>query len=356
MTPRQYTVRPAETSDQDKWDIYVAAHPDASPYHLFAWKNAVEEAYGHKGYYLLALDNAGTITGILPLIHLRLSFLVSELTALPFCDVGSVLCDNERVSDLLLAEALTLGNKLKCQKIRLRGNTYITSTLTDKIYPEKNDKVRMFLSLPESSEALLQGFKSKLRAQIRKAEKNRLSFFWGSESDIDDYYAVFSENMRDLGSPVHSKQWFQSILKHYGTHARLGLTAFKERIVGGCIILSVGQKTSIPWASTIRRYNRLGPNMLLYWNVLKYSTDAGITTFDFGRSSEGEGTYNFKKQWGADPSPLNWYSNTRPNGSTVGTKSHAGSDGREILSEIWRKFPTPLANILGPRIRKYISL
>ena len=89
----------------------------------------------------------------------------------------------------------------------------------------------MLLDLPSSAEELWDGFKSKLRSQIRKAEKNGLTFEFANEK-IDDYYSVFSLNMRDLGSPVHSKKWFEEITKQFKDNAKLGLVYYRGKSIG----------------------------------------------------------------------------------------------------------------------------
>jgi hypothetical protein len=73
--------------------------------------------------------------------------------------------------------------------------------------------------------------------------------------------------------------------------------------------LVVGDRETleIPWASTLRAANPDSPNMLLYWKLLEYAVEAGYRRFDFGRSTPGEGTFAFKRQWGAEPVPLHWY-------------------------------------------------
>jgi len=354
MGCQQYTVRLATRSDQKRWDDYVVSQSASSPYHLFAWKCAVEEAYGHKGYYLMA-EEEKDIVGVLPLMHLRLPLLVNELVALPFCDVGNILSDNETVFDSLLSEGMSVGNSCGIHTIHIRGQMSETSR-NNRCHQLKTDKVRMFLNLPASSEVLMKSFKSKLRSQIRKAERNGLAFEWGNTLDLDEYYAVFSRNMRDLGSPVHSKRWFGAILNSYGENARLGKVTLGGKVVGGCIILTVGNKVSIPWASTIRKYNHLAPNMFLYWNALKYSCDCGFKVFDFGRSSRGEGTYKFKEQWGAEPSTLKWYAVSPDKSPASAVVGQTDTGNRNRIADVWRKVPLPIANMMGPRIRKYISL
>jgi FemAB-related protein (PEP-CTERM system-associated) len=215
-------------------------------------------------------------------------------------------------------------------------------------------KVRMIMNLPRSSEQLLGSFKSKLRSQIRKAEKNGLTFRRGEEKDIGRFYSVFSQNMLDIGSPVHSVKWFQEIVRCYGRNCHIGLVEKDVETVGGGIILTVGDKVSIPWASTLRGFNRFSPNMLLYWNLLKFSSDNGFRAFDFGRSSIDSGTHKFKAQWGAYPVTLHWYD---INTDGEQENDNAGSSSkRDTAARLWSKMPLPVANTLGPIIRKYISL
>jgi hypothetical protein len=77
--------------------------------------------------------------------------------------------------------------------------------------------------------------------------------------------------------------------------------------------------------------------------------------FDFGRSTEGEGTYKFKKQWGAKPQPLTWYESIDCKHVAKKGMCKANSQ-RESAAILWKKQPLWLANMIGPHLRKYISL
>ncbi len=348
------TIRFAGKTDQKQWDAYVRAHPDSWPYHLFAWRNAVEEAYGQKAYYIIA-ENDGDFVGVLPLIYLRFPTLVSELTALAYCDVGNCLADDETVGDRLLAAAVDLGRTLGVEKLHLRGQMQKSKYSSSLISRDSCDKVRMFLSLPDSSETLMASFKSKLRSQIRKASKNGVVFQWGEgDGAVDEFYAVFSENMRELGSPVHSREWFAAVLRAYGENSRLGLVKFDGRTIGCAIVLIMGNRISVPWASTLRRYNRLAAGMLLYWNLLRFSCDHGHRDFDFGRSTLNSGTYRFKYQWGARPGSLEWHSVFLKGGKTV-EADHSRSLRRRVFERVWPRLPLAVTTFLGPRLRKHIS-
>ncbi|MBM9514551.1 FemAB family XrtA/PEP-CTERM system-associated protein [Desulfogranum marinum] len=345
-------IRPITDNDRSIWDEYVHSHPDASPYHLYGWMVAVEKAYNF-GKIGLVAENDGRVVGVLPLIILKIPFCKPVFVSLPYCDVGSTLAENEMVEELLLAEAIAMAQKAGASALDLRSSLPNFSEKQALPVEKTENKVRMLLELQTSSDELWNGFKSKLRSQIRKAEKNGLRFEIANKK-TDLFYDVFSQNMRDLGSPVHSRKMIKEVVSQFGDCAELGLV-FKENLpIGAGLILRVGNKVSIPWASTLRSHNRLGPNMLLYWGFLQYASDNGCTLFDFGRSTRGEGTYRFKAQWGAQPQPLIW--NRILFTGTVPTEKEPTSRNKEIIAGMWRKLPIPVANCFGPLVRKYISL
>lgn len=339
-------IRLADARDKMKWDAYAASHPDMTPYHFFAWREAVCQAYDHEPFYFIAEEN-DQILGILPLIHLKLAFLHSQLIGLPFCDIGGPLVSDPEVEIPLLEQARKLARRIRARKLEIRSRTKDG-------YRPGFEKVSMLLHLPASGEDLWNGFKSKLRSQIRKAEKNGLVFRWGERSDFNCFYRIFARNMRELGSPVHSRDFLGAVIDSFGERAGMGLVFYKGLPVGCGLILLGSHIVSIPWASTLREYNHLNPNMLLYWNFLKFSADSGYGTFDFGRSTYGAGTFHFKSQWGAVPASLNW---RRLEGIASPVPGPARkNDLRALMTPLWQRLPETMANWMGPKIRKHIAL
>lgn len=354
-------IKQALKQDKQIWDDYVKAHPNATPYHLFAWGESVQAAYKHKPLYLLAFKD-NTLVGVLPLIQFKKPFAKLALCSLPFCDLGGVLADTREVENRLLDYACDWSQQKGNEVVDLRQSGM--TCLDEKANQSAGEadfagkKVRMLLNLPDNSEQLWDGFKSKLRSQIRKADKNGLAANAGSQMQrVDDFYQVFARNMRDLGSPVHSKQWFESVFQHYGDNAIIANVYLDDLVIGSGVVLICGDRACIPWASTNSDYNRLAPNMLLYWTLLKHCCDAGIKTFDFGRSTFNEGTYKFKSQWGAKPELLNWHQmNARQKVNECFNQNSNHSKLRTHVENIWRKLPVDVTTFVGPKIRKYISL
>ena len=344
-------IRMAVAADQSVWDLYVDGHKDASPYHRFAWILSVEQAYQHKNVSLLAF-NEEKLVGILPCIKMQRPFSKTSYCALPYCDLGHGLANNANILQALQNEALALLQSEGGNSFDYRDS--VIDIPSDEL---AGKKVRMVLPLPGGSEALMASFKSKLRSQIRKAEKNGLTYvIANSQTQIDDFYQIFAINMRKLGSPVHSKKWFENLFKYYSQHIVLSVVYSNKVPVGAGIVLRSANKAAIPWASTVAEYNKLSPNMMLYWSLLEHVSNLGCTEFDFGRSTYEEGTYKFKRQWGAEPVPLAW-SNLEPSNSNLATKnSDKVSKIRILVEKVWANLPLSVTILAGPKIRKHISL
>jgi serine/alanine adding enzyme len=382
-------VRLYHQSDKEPWDDYVLNHPDATHCHLSGWKRVIENAYGHKAYYLLAIrsshpgnpinpsnstnssnpisptNSSNRIVGILPLLHIKSFIFGSRLTSMPFLNYGGILADNEEAEVALLGKAIELRQELKADDMELRHikpisflNSSNSSNPIDSSNPSNlitsTHKVRMLLKLPESKEELLKSFGAKLRSQISRPQKEGMTTTIGGAEFIDSFYKVFSVNMRDLGSPVHSKKLFKQIYSEFPQNVKLGIVNYQRAPVAAGLILCFRDVVEIPWASSLREFNKFSPNMLLYWSLMEYACNRGFKYFDFGRSTPEEGTYKFKEQWGAKPMPLYWQHIVSDGHPVPGNDSQKSRF--ETLIRYWKKLPVPVSKVIGPYIRKHISL
>ncbi|QTA79099.1 FemAB family PEP-CTERM system-associated protein [Desulfonema limicola] len=357
---KKITVHEMNFKDSSYWDHYVKNHGQSTLYHLFKWRHIIEKTYGHKTYCLAAADNNKSypVRGILPLVHLKHFIFGNKLISMPFFDLGGILADDEKAEKVLIDKAVTLARHLNVDQVELRHITplSIDSGLQEYQYRLQtvSSKVRMLLKLPNCSETLMNSFKAKLRSQIKRPLKAGFYSKIGGKELLDDFYNVFSVNMRDLGSPVHSKSLIKNILIEFPGNAKI-VMVYKEQQPAACSFITGFKDTlSNPWASALREYSRFSPNMLLYWTMLDYACDNGYNYFDFGRSSPGEGTYKFKQQWGARPIALNWQYIVLKNE----TKNLSSDDKSRFdqAIEYWKKLPVCLTKIIGPVIRKNIGL
>jgi serine/alanine adding enzyme len=369
------TVKTIQQTDKNEWDTYVQSNPGANLYHLFGWKNVVEKTYGHNTYYLMAVrelskpGQRNTVVGILPLVHLKHFIFGNNLTSIPFFDMGGMLADDREAEKTLMYEAMKLGKILRADNIELRHTKPLSCLYSDgfqdliqnskfKIQNCRSKtlshKARMILNLPGSSEELMKSFKSKLRSQIKKPIKEGLKAKIGGLEYLNEFYHVFTVNMRDLGSPVHSKKLISNVFEQFDENAKIVIVNKDDTPVACSIMIGFKDTIENPWASSLRQYSRLSPNMLLYWTMLEYTCDHGYKYFDFGRSTPDEGTYKFKIQWGSKPHQLYWQYISLKGQSTDSETVEKSKFDKAI--QYWQKLPVPVTKIIGPMIRKNIGL
>jgi len=351
------------TLDPRMWDKYVYSHPASNLYQCTSWFRAIEAAYGHPAFFITAYRSSTRVAGVLPLVCMRGLSLKKQLVSAPFCDMGGIVADDAKTPGVLIRAAMRLAKREHAARIVIRQpdplscmeEPYANRMKPLPRFKMATNKVRMVLCLPESSKALFNGFKSKLRSQIKRPEKSGLIARVGGREFLGDFYHVFVRNMRDLGSPVHSKSLIEQVLNNFKGRARIVVVYKGDYPIAGSVIIGFRDAVINPWASALREFSALSPNMLLYWSMLRYACDNGYRIFDFGRSTPGEGTHQFKKQWGAKERPLAWYQSlSHRDAENVPAGSQTRKFGKAI--EYWSRMPLPLTRIAGPLIRKHIDL
>ena len=328
------------------WDGYVASHPDASAHHAAAWAGLVERAFGHRTRYLAACEG-DRITGVLPLVLFDTPLFGRFGTSMPFLNYGGILADTAEAADALLTAAKREVESIKGSYLELRH----TRRLFDDL-PVKTHKVSMILPLQTTVDAQWGVLDRKLRNQVRKAEKSGLTTQIGGVELLDWFYPVLARNMRDLGSPVHSRRFFREIMTTFPDRARILCVSLGAVPIAASFTLSHGTRLEVPWASAIRTYNSLCPNVLLYWEMLKFAIGGGFSSFDFGRSTPLEGTYQFKSQWGAQPLPLYWEYWMNGDAELPDRSPKNPKFGWAI--SMWRRMPVAMSSALGPFIVRNI--
>ncbi|NOY53160.1 MAG: FemAB family PEP-CTERM system-associated protein [Deltaproteobacteria bacterium] len=327
------------------WDDFVLQTPSASLYHLFSWKKLMERTFPHQTCYLCA-EKEDQIVGVLPLVYVKSLIFGRFLVSMPFVNYGGIVAENNDVRTKLLDAAIELAGKHR-MALELRHAESYELGLT-----RNQCKVSMILDLPESPDELWTSFRSKLRSQIKKPMKEGFEAHFGSKELLDDFYHVFAVNMRDLGSPVHGKKLFRNILDLFPNRAVICVVYAREVPVASGFLIGFRGRLEIPWASSLRSYNRFAPNMLLYWKTLEYACEHGFRKFDFGRSTPNGGTYRFKAQWGAEPKQLYWDCWAKNQGMTEAGNRISPAMARMVA--VWKRLPVGLSKIMGPMVRKNI--
>jgi len=333
-------------NDHAAWNDYVKNNPAGCIHHRIEWAQLFEKTYQHQCFYFIAHDENRKIVGILPLVRLKSRLFGDLLVSMPYFQRAGALANHPLIEQALMHHANQQAKSLNIDHIEYRDD------IRHEGLPAQSHKVNMVLPLPEDTETLWKNFSAKLRSQIKRPQREKPDVLFGREELLNEFYAVYSRNMRDLGSPVHSKIFIANILHHFPENSHLVVIKHKQKAVSAALLLANNNTMEIPLASTIRDVNHLSINMLLYWEILQFAIKHGNKFFDFGRSTKNAGTYKFKQQWGALPQPLYWHYWLKDGHNLP--ELNPSNPKYALLIFIWKRLPLALANIFGPKIVKNI--
>jgi FemAB-related protein (PEP-CTERM system-associated) len=328
----------------EEWDGFVRRQAGWTPFHLHGWRTIYETVAGHECPYLAVRDTAGALAAVLPLVRVRSLLFGHYLVSQPFVNYGGPLGDAGGVGALAAAaveRARVQGVKLL--ELRNRGPLPID-------LPVSHRKITVVLDLPAGSpDQLFQRFDSKLRSQIRRPQKEGVTVRFG-RGQVEPFFGVFAAHMRDLGTPTQPRRLFQAIAELF-PNAWFGCAYYQGKPVACGAGFRWGNEFEMTWASSLYAYNRLAPNMLLYWAFMEHAIAEGVSLFNFGRCSPESGTHRFKRQWGSRDEQLHWYQYaSHGEAATPSPDDGAYSWGPWV----WRRLPLPIATALGPWIVRSI--
>jgi len=331
--------------EEDAWQRFVRSRPESVLGHRIEWRAVFARSLRHDMRYLVAREEE-RIVGALPLAIVDGLIGGKAMVSLPWLDAAGPLSEDLSVSRALVDRAVEMARSERCRYVELRALRRLGG-----LDPVRTNKVLLLLPLREP-DAMWKGFGAKVRNQIRKAEREKLSCRVGGAELLGDFYRVFSTNMRDLGVPVWGFDFFETMIEHFGDDADVITVQLGQRPVGGGILLRHGGAAVVPSASSLRAYFAQCPNHLLYWTALQTAYEKGARLFVFGRSTPGSGTYRFKEQWGAAEMQCYWHYALLG----AGEPPEKSTESRKLRAAVWvwRHLPLTLANRIGPAIVRRI--
>lgn len=335
-----------DPADRARILAFVSSHGGSTPFHRPEWCLAVERGCGQRGHVLIAEASDRRLGGILPLSEIRSPLFGSALVSSGFGVGGGILAHDEAAETVLAQAARRLAEQRKCSSVELRGGRVPAG------YEARSGVYAGFArGLPSGDEAIMAAIPRKQRAEVRKALTMGLDVSIGrGRADRAAHFAVYSESVRNLGTPVFPKALFEAMLDGFDDDADIVTIREQGRPVASVLSFYFKGTVFPYWGGGTRRARSLRANELMYFELMRHAATRGCTRFDFGRSKLGTGAYAYKKNWGFEPEPL-----------TYAVCSIRGGAGREInpLSPryrlqvaLWRRLPLWLANRAGPLIAR----
>lgn len=319
-----------------------------SLFHRPAWLQAVERGTGQHACGFVS-ERLGVVTGWLPLTEVRSFLFGKALVSSGFGVGGGILAESDAAAEVLAQAAQRHASRTGVASVELRGGPVPDG------WREVSDKHCGFVrALAEDDEAELLAIPRKARAEVRKGLKSALEVRVGrGAQDIAAHYAIYSESVRNLGTPVFPKSLFRAMLDAFPDCSDI-LTVSMDGAPIASVLSFYHDGAVMPfWGGGTFAARSARANELMYYELMLHARREGMERFAFGRSKTGSGPYSFKKNWGFEPEPL-----------TYATWTAEGEEARDVdpTSEayqrkiaLWKKLPLPIANTIGPFIARGLA-
>jgi FemAB-related protein (PEP-CTERM system-associated) len=335
-------IKTLDTANYSRWDNFVQATADATFFHLSGWKEVIEQAFNHKTYFLY-VENAGEITGILPLVHVKSLLFGNNLVSTAFCVYGGIVAKDEQSYLELDAEACRLAEQLGVDCLELRNRTQQTPNR-----PHKALYVTFRKTLDADVEKNLLAIPRKQRAMVRKGIDAGLTST--IDAGVDRLHQAYSESVRNLGTPVFSKKYFQTLKTVFGDQCEVLSVEHNGQLIGSVMNFYFKDEVLPYYGGGTALARDLKGNDFMYWEVMRRAVEKGVKVFDYGRSKIGTGSYSFKKNWGFTPEPL-FYEFHLVKATELPDLNPLNPKYRLFIAA-WKRLPLPISQFIGPWLSK----
>ncbi len=341
-----YNVETLTNCTIDKWNDFVVKCDEATFFHRAEWRTIIEKAFGHKTFFLYAESN-NDVAAILPLVQVKSILFGHCLVSTPFCVYGGPAYNSEDALNAILEKACDLARSMSVDYLELR-----TSEPVRPEWPVKDLYVTFKMQLVPDRDAIMQKIWRKQRTVIRKAFKQGLTHTFDPSSD--DFFKTYSTSVRNLGTPVFAKKYFDILLSTFPKECEI-LTVRKNGKAVSSVLSFYDKGCVYPYyGGGLPEARDLKSNDYMYYELMCHAAmDKGFHTFDFGRSKKGTGVYEYKKHWQMEPEELQYQyylvkSDSLPNLSPNNPKYR-------LMIDLWKRLPLGVSQILGPQLSKYLG-
>ena len=338
-------IRELGERDVARWDAFVRERPEGTFFHLAGWQRVIEQAFGHRTRFLYA-ERDGTIEGVLPLAEIRSLLFGHTMASLPFCVYGGVVAGTSEAAERLIRRACELAEQAGVDALELRSREPLGLG-----WPEKDLYVTFRKAIDPDPEANLMAIPRKQRAMVRKGIKAGLV----AEEDAgwERIYRVYSESVRNLGTPVFPARYFRILREVFGDDCRVLMVQHQGQDIAGVMSFYFRDEVLPYYGGSLPVARSLKGNDFMYWELMRRSAEEGIRIFDYGRSKQGTGAYSFKKNWGFEPEPLH-YGYYLVKAKEI-PEVNPTNPKYQLFIRAWKKLPLPVANTLGPLLARNLG-
>lgn len=337
-----------QNDEKEIWNAYVNNHPQGSFFHLAEWAELISDVFSHNIHYLTAKDReSDDIVGVLPLVEQKSILFGHCLVSTPFCVYGGALSNGDSIREALENEALEIGKRIGVDYVELRYR-----------HPVENENFERFCHhstfgwhIEDGRDGVLSQIKKKQRANVRQSLKNGLDCRFSQDTKVA--YDIYSESVRNLGTPVFHSSYFPKLVEYFGDKIGV-LTVLSDNKAVSSVLSFYFKGEVLPYYGGGTSAARgLKSNDRMYYELMCHAQDNGFAKFDFGRSKDNSGAFKYKTTWGMKAEPLHYIralvnATEHPNLSPNNPKY-------SLVINTWKKLPLWVSRAIGPFLSRYLG-
>lgn len=331
---------------RNEWTDYILSHQSTSIYHDWGWGEILNKTYDLTPQRYMILNKEGEAECIFPLQYVfnifSREYQVSSLPFSSFC--GPHFDKNTHNVQNGINQILSH---------YIKQNVIIDIRSSKKVnlgsYFAHFDYYRNYVVKIETNEkdiwsTIFRKRRNLIKNSIKQGLETSIST---TDASLLIFYNIYIQNMKYLGSPPHSLKFFKTMKKIFGNHFKIFITHSSGLPIAAHILLIKNHIASSVFSASLKEYRSLHPNDNLYWSILLWCLDNGLTYLDMGRTRPRSGVEHFKKSWGARPLKLFYYN------TNLTSSSQYNENQFRIGSKFWAQLmPIPLTQHIGPLLKK----
>jgi FemAB-related protein (PEP-CTERM system-associated) len=336
-------LRPLDDAAAPAWDRFVHDFPAATFFHLSPWASVIGRVFGHRTHFMMA-EQDGAVVGVLPLVHMKTLLFGDVLSSTPFCVYGGPVGTPEAVA-ALTAHAIALQARLGSPALEFRRIDAVDEGFLGReaLYFTFRKPIAF---AGDAEKDLTRNVPVKRRSEIRKGFKRGATSV--ANRDVATMHHIYAHSVRTLGTPVFPRRYFQALLDAFGTEATSIVTILHEGAAVSSALSFHFRDQVLPYyvGGTPGSRACAGNDVMFYEVMRRAGVERGAKLYDFGRSKQGTGAFDFKRYWGFEPEPLNYAYHLAP-GASIPENNPNNPKYRAFIA-LWKKLPLPITKLLGP--------
>jgi len=297
----------------EKWNEILSGSRRRTFFQTHLWAKVLDETYDNYRVATRLFTFDDGLEVLVPCMEIRLDGhgLRRKYESMPLGTYGGLICGGGMVTDLHVKRI-----------IRHFETTCVTSIcfnpdpLSDPAtgYPSGGAVTPTYthiLPLEKGFDHIWQNeFSSKVRNQVRKAEKSGVEIYVDSSMEgFKRYYAIYTESSKRWGKdkPDYPFKLFEALSRVDHRYVRLWMARAEGEVIAGALNFYYGDNVFYWGGAMLKEYSKYCPNNLLLKTAILDACREGYRYYNFGASGSLEGVRKFKESFGAKRVDYNVY-------------------------------------------------